>query len=248
MEKNQPPQPQLPQQQQQPQQVQQPGQPGHPPNVVYVTRPIVPHAPVMTDEIRQKSIDSKNKYPQLHLSEGEYVIFAIHRHFIGLIEIWAVVILLAVLILFGVAYYAANPGMFSSITMTSAEQLPSAAVLTIPALFVIGLFVLGGWIATYVYQGNKLFLTNESVIQVIRNSLFSTQEQTISLGNVEDASFIQHGLLQYALNYGLIRLSTEGEETTYSFNYAPSPRNEIAKLNEAVEAFKMGRPVDPDES
>lgn len=235
--KESPPQPQQPAQQD-----------AHPQNVVYVTRPIEPHAPVVTEEIRKKSEDSKKQFPELHLSEGEYVIFAIKRHFIGLIEIWAVVILLAVLMLLGVVYYAANPVLFSGILMRPEDQIPTAAALTIIVLFVIGLFALGGWIATYVYHGNRLFLTNESVHQVIRNSLFSTQEQTISLGNVEDASYQQHGILQYLLNYGNVRLSTEGEETTYSFSYAPNPKSEVNKLNAAVEAFKMGRPVDTDES
>jgi hypothetical protein len=48
-------------------------------------------------------------------------------------------------------------------------------------------------------------------------------------------------------NYGLIRLSTEGDETTYRFNYASSPKKHIAVLNNAVEAFKNGRPVNGDD-
>ena len=94
------------------------------------------------------------------------------------------------------------------------------------------------------YAQNRFFLTNESVIQEIQLSLFSKREQTVSLGNIEDASFSQKGILQTFFNYGSIRLSTEGDETTYRFQYVANPRHEIAILNNAVEAFKNGRPVD----
>ena len=45
------------------------------------------------------------------------------------------------------------------------------------------------------------------------------------------------------LNYGMIRLSTEGDETTYRFSYVANPKEQIAVLNNAVESFKNGRPV-----
>jgi len=81
------------------------------------------------------------------------------------------------------------------------------------------------------------------VIQEIQTSLFTKHEQTVSLINIEDASFEQKGILQTLLNYGSIRLSTEGDETTYRFNYVSDPKQQIATLNNAVEAFKNGRPV-----
>lgn len=113
-----------------------------------------------------------------------------------------------------------------------------------PILVFVGVVVLAMAIAYYVYINNKFFLTNESVIQEIQVSLFSRQEQTVSLGNIEDASFTQRGILQQILDYGDIRLSTEGDETTYRFSYVARPKDHIAKLNNAVESFKLGRPVE----
>jgi uncharacterized membrane protein YdbT with pleckstrin-like domain len=88
-------------------------------------------------------------------------------------------------------------------------------------------------------------MTNESVIQEIQHSLFSRHEQTVSLGSIEDASFRQSGILQTLLNYGTVRLSTEGEETTYRFSYVTNPRRHVSILNNAIESFKNGRAVDP---
>jgi uncharacterized membrane protein YdbT with pleckstrin-like domain len=99
------------------------------------------------------------------------------------------------------------------------------------------------YVNVWVYLNNTFFLTNESVIQEIQVSLFSKHEQTVSLQNIEDASYRQQGLLQTMFNYGSIRLSTEGDETTYRFNYVADPKRQIAILNDAVEAFKNGRPV-----
>ena len=64
--------------------------------------------------------------------------------------------------------------------------------------------------------------------------------------NIENSSFTQRGPLQSFFNYGSIRLSTEGDETTYRFEYVANPRREVAILNNAVEAFKNGRPVSDD--
>jgi hypothetical protein len=105
------------------------------------------------------------------------------------------------------------------------------------------LFLIGGYVAVWVYLSNRFYLTNESVVQEIQVSLFSKHEQTVSLSNIEDASYRQTGFLQSLLDYGSIRLSTEGDETTYRFNYVSNPKQEIATLNNAVEAFKNGRPV-----
>src|SRR5262245_40281972 len=85
----------------------------YPPGVVYVTRPLEPHAPVVTAETLKRHNASKLKFPQLQLSEGEFVIFGIQRHWIGLLNIWGFVILLSFLLLFGLTYYSANPQVFA---------------------------------------------------------------------------------------------------------------------------------------
>lgn len=218
------------------------------PQVVYLSRPLTPHEPHISDDVLRRHKESKQRYPELNLSDGEYVIIAIRRHPIGLIEIWAVVALMALLTFAFLPFYAANQSLFAGLFSQSADALPSAAVMVLPLLLMTALFAVGGYIATVVYTGNKFFLTNESVIQIIRVSLFSTKEQTISLANIEDASFRKHGILQTLLNYGSLRLSTEGDETTYRFNFVANPRNQISILNNAVESFKNGRPVDVDEN
>lgn len=213
------------------------------PQVVHVARPLEPEKQAMSPERQRLHERSKRLYPMLNLSEGEYVISAVRRHPIGLVLPLAagtIVIGLLLAVLFNYDLIVEALGITG--------PLASAASIAIPVLAIVVFVGLGMWIAYYVYVNNKFFLTNESVIQELQVSLFSRQEQTVSLANIEDASYTQHGILQQVLDYGDIRLSTEGDETTYRFSYVASPKGHIAELNNAVEAFKNGRPVGSDES
>lgn len=197
--------------------------------------------PEIPPHIMQRYEMSKHKYPHLNLSRGEYVIRAIKRHPIGILKIWAIA---GVLIL---AFLALMIGFFINGNDTLNGVADSGTLAMVGTGILIGLtilVVLGALVATYVYNNNRFYLTNESVVQEIQNSLFSKNEQTVSLANIEDASYKQGGILPMLLNYGIIRLSTEGDETTYRFTYVADPKKHIAVLNNAVEAFKNGRPVD----
>lgn len=208
------------------------------PQVVHLSRAINPAQQVVTPEVKEKHDRSVKAHPALNLSSHEYIINAVRRHPIGL------------LIPVGLTVFVV--ALIASIIINYQIIMESLGVLDPPAfgsVFFIGflsilLFLIGGYIAVWVYMNNRFFLTNESVIQELQQSLFIRKEQTVSLANIEDASFDQHGMLQTILNYGSIRLSTEGDETTYRFTYVSNPKKQIEILNNAVEAFKNGRPID----
>jgi uncharacterized membrane protein YdbT with pleckstrin-like domain len=212
------------------------------PKVVHATREVSPEALPVSEQNQLRSERSKKRYPRLNLTEGEFVVLDIKRHPIGLLLPVSVTALLLVALTSLLIFY---PGDIQS---TSSLPMPTFVQVLWPALLLMLLVSMGGLIAIWVYLQNQFYMTNESVIQEIQTSLFSRHEQTVSLGSIEDASFKQHGILQTMLNYGTIRLSTEGEETTYRFSYVANPRNQVAVLNNAIEAFKNGRPVDPYEN
>lgn len=213
-----------------------------PPQVVYITRPLDPEKPLVTPEAQKRHEEAIADYPHLNLSAGEYIISAVKRHTIGLLQIWAIGGLVVLILLAFVILLTSNAGgVVDGFGTTTTSLLP---LLIVPLLFVAVVVLIGCAIGTYVYRGNTFFLTNESVIQNVQSGLFSKRLQTVSLENVEDASYTQAGILPHLLNYGSIRLSTQGDETTYRFNYASNPQKQIALLNNAVEAFKNGRPVE----
>lgn len=212
------------------------------PKVVHAVRqPEAANLSVSEDNAKRHA-DSVKKYPHLNLSEGEFVILDVKRHPFGLLmPVFAtgtvILAIIAVLILY--------PTDTSAAVGTT---LPSYGAILVPMMILMLLVGVGGSIAVWVYLQNQFYMTNESVIQEIQTSLFSRHEQTVSLGSIEDASFKQSGIIQSMFNYGTVRLSTEGDETTYRFTYVSNPRNHVAILNNAIEAFKNGRPVDPYEN
>lgn len=201
---------------------------------VHVSRAVDPVEPEMSPEMTRRHEEAVKKYPTLNLSKHEYIISEVRRHPIGLVAILLVGGLLGIAVIFGLSAYPA---------LVPSGNPPFDALL-LPAILLLILIGLGTYIIAWVYQNNKFFLTNESVIQEIQTTLFAHNEQTVSLANIEDASYSQTGIVQLIFNYGSIRLSTEGDETTYRFHYVSNPKRQIAILNNAVEAFKNGRPVD----
>lgn len=209
----------------------------HQPQVVHMSRAVEPVDVEISPETKQRHDESMKRFPWLNLSEHEYIISAVHRHSIGM---WGPLIATSLSVSLVFIFMMNYPFIADSLGLSLANY---GLVLLTGILFVV-LFVIGGYLAIWVYTNNRFFLTNESVIQEIQSSIFSKKEQTVSLMNIEDASYSQRGPLQTMLNYGSIRLSTEGEETTYRFDYVSNPKEQIAILNNAVEAFKNGRPVE----
>ncbi len=203
---------------------------------VHITRPMDPGKTEIPPEIKERHEASRKRYPQLNLSDGEYIISAVKRHPFGLFQIWATA--------FGLI--AAFMGLLFAFLSGGGDGVNFDTVLPLATAILGILFVLilaGAVVASYIYNNNRFYLTNESVIQEIQNGIFSKHEQTVSLSNIEDASYMQTGILPAMFNFGLIRLSTEGDETTYRFSYVSDPKKEISILNNAVEAFKLGRRV-----
>lgn len=218
-----------------------PSGPEQQPTLVHVTRAYDLGEVVISPEIQRKHERSMHVYPFLNLSEGEYVIRAVRRHPIGLV-VPLVIGTLLLAIVFTLFFSYSDIVRIYSLTGPLANTAVASFFLAVAGLVV----ALSMYVSYYVYTHNKFFLTNESVIQEIQHSLFSRLEQTVSLASIEDASFTQQGILQAVFNYGDIRLSTEGDETTYRFTYVANPKDHIARLNNAVEAFKNGRSVADD--
>lgn len=190
----------------------------------------------VSGELMARHEESRRRFPGIHLSKGEYIIMEVRRHPIGLLSIWALTILLVGAALAIIPLYSANRDSIASVLDVAIASLPSEASLTLPVLALAAAFGMGGLIAVYVYNGNLFYLTNESIIQFVQNSIFSTKEQQINLVNVDDVSYRQHGILQQVLHYGTVRVSTEGDERNpYIFHFVANPQRVTRAINDAME-------------
>ena len=181
---------------------------------------------------------SKKDFPGLKLEEDEYVEFAFSRAKICLMMILGgtaaglILILLAfLLVILGQAMIDDMGRRFLFIILFA--LLASALII--------------GMIALKIYRGNKLFLTNKHVIQMIMNSIVSDSINIIDLASVEDASFRQDSLLQKIFHYGTFRLSTVGDETTYTFKYSDVSSSELKAVTKLITDAKKAYKKEKDD-
>lgn len=167
---------------------------------------------------------SKKDFPFLKLENDEYVEYAFSRARICLGMIFGGVALGVIVIL--LAFLLVLLGQSSLDEMGRNFMYVLLAVLVMVALII-------GIVALMVYRGNRLFITNKHVIQLVMKSPVATSINMIDLQSIEDASFHQNGILQKMFHYGTFRLSTVGDETTYTFDYSdisPTELREVAQL------------------
>lgn len=206
------------------------------PSVVHVSRSAEPVPQQLSPELKARHDESVASYPGLNLSESEYIVTDVPRHSIG-IALPIIITALLVMIIFSLLFnLPALVALVPTVT-TTVDYAP----FWIGGLLVAAIILAGGAIAVWVFRANQLIVTNESVIQEQQFGLFAHNEQTTSLGSIEDVSFDQTGILQMIFNYGSIRLATVGDETTYRFSYVAHPKQQVATINNAVESFKNGR-------
>ena len=98
-------------------------------------------------------------------------------------------------------------------------------------------------ISTKVYKGNRLYVTNKRLIHYEQTSLTAKSVNTIDLVSVEDVSFKQKGLIDQIFQLGSLRMSTVGDETTYTFKYAAKPTDEIETISYLIHVAKTRRKI-----
>ncbi|MBO7718405.1 hypothetical protein J6S37_02855 [Candidatus Saccharibacteria bacterium] len=173
-------------------------------------------------EIRHER--SKKDFPKVDFEDGEYIEFVFSRAKVCLLMIWGGVVIGLILVLFGFLLALMGQEMIDEMGMK---------FLFIILFALLAAAIIAGLLATKIYQGNKLIVTNIHVIQMVMNTPVSTSINIIDLPSIEDASFRQDSLLEKLFHYGTFRLSTVGDETTYTFKYSDiSPRDlkEVTKL------------------
>jgi hypothetical protein len=164
---------------------------------------------------------------------GERMVIDVKRHPIGILGTYiGVSILIVVLAVLG---YVVAPDILTSYTSSQVYGITTAILLC--SVILSGLFVL---VAHIVYWGNHWIVTNDSITQVLQNSLFSKQSSQLSMANLEDITVEQNGILPHLFDYGLLWAETAGEREKFRFPYCPHP-NEVAKqILQERETFMQG--------
>jgi hypothetical protein len=175
---------------------------------------------------------SVKEFPEIDLEEGEFVALHVVRSKIGLILIWV-----GEVVGFGALTVALSLFLIAGDSIFELNDVARGYLFMI--IFVLyGVLILSGVIGTVIYRSNHLYITNKRAIQKSRPSLFANSTNIIELKSIEDVSFRQDGILDYILRMGTIRMATMGDETTYTFPYVDTPRDEIRVITHLVHETK----------
>lgn len=172
------------------------------------------------------------------MRENERNIFEVKRHPIGLFGMYLSAGLLVVVV--AVLAFGVAPAMLTNYDKSTVIKIGSL-VFVVVALFT-ALFVA---IAHKVYIGNRWILTTDSLTQVLQRSLFDKQSSQLSLGNLEDVTAVQDGMLAHMMNFGVLRVETAGERSKFVFAFCPNPNYYAQQILRAREDFEQGRRADP---
>ena len=175
---------------------------------------------------------SAKDFPNIKLDEDEHVVLSVKRSFLGLIGLWlgGAICLIATIV---IAAIVANDSFFSDYLLGAFGG--SSLIWAIFFVIFVAIVVMT-FISTYIYCGNKMYITNQRAIQHIRTSIFNTSTNIIELERIEDVSFHQKGIFGSIFNIGTLRMSTVGDETTYTFEMLDTPTDEVETISKLVRA------------
>ncbi len=187
------------------------------------------------DPTQSQSKDPREVHNPLSVMQpGEQVICEIKRHPVGILGIYVATGVL--LIVVAILAFIVGP---SVITSASRTQVVAGGGLVFVVLAVLSLAFV--FVSNKVYWGNSWVVTSDSITQITQTSLFDKRSSQLSLGNLEDVSAEQNGILAHMLNYGLIRVETAGERSKFVFLYCPNPNYYAQKILSAREQFEQSR-------
>ncbi|MGH7241736.1 MAG: hypothetical protein ACREGB_05560 [Candidatus Saccharimonadales bacterium] len=174
------------------------------------------------------------------MQPGERIICEIKRHPIGIFGLYiasGTAIIASALIAFILA-----PHFLTAYTHKQVFGIAAIIFLVIA----LGTFIFT-FISNYVYWGNSWVVTSDSITQVSQTSLFNKQSSQLSLGNLEDVTAEQDGILAHMFNYGVLRVETAGNKSKFVFPFCPNPNYYAQQVLTAREQFEQGRRGDDEQ-
>lgn len=166
------------------------------------------------------------------MQAGERNICEIKRHPIGMLSMYiSAGFMLAVL---AVIIFLVAPIVFPN---ADKSQIYSYGLAVFLVLSVMALVFVS--ISHVVYWGNRWILTSDSLTQMQQRSLFGKQNSQLSLGNLEDVTASQDGMLAHMFGFGTLRVETAGERSKFVFPFCPNPNYYAQQILNAREQFEQ---------
>lgn len=174
---------------------------------------------------------------KVKLEQGETVEYIFRRSPILNILIVAGEIFITFAFIAFLIYVRSVPSISDNFFFMNDATTRNSMFLIVGILYLV--LLLAGLISIYVNRSNILFITNHRLIQNSTTTLISQSLNIISLRHVEDVSFKQTSLLDHIFRLGQLRLSTVGDETTYTFSYVDAVSDEtLSQVSDLISGRK----------
>lgn len=167
------------------------------------------------------------------MQPGEKVISVITRHPIGIIAIYAMIIV--ILIVVAAAVFVIGPSLVTN--QSSRDNITQAgSIVFLISLIVFAVF---GAVAHVVYWGNKWIVTSDSITQISRYSLFFRESSQLGMNHIEDVTAEQNGIFPHIFNYGTLKAETAGERSKFVLLFCPNPNFYATAILDAREEHEL---------
>jgi hypothetical protein len=177
------------------------------------------------DANRQKasehlSADAKKYFRLIEFDANEVLVTEIRKHVVGLLIIIFIGLFVGVAVMLGTGALAtADLNNFLNTEGVNDFKGPIATV----GIILLIITLVGTLIGAFIYRSNVIFVTSEKIAQVQYASLFNRKISQLSIGDVQDVSVQQKGIIAHLFNYGTLVVETAGEQQNYTFTFVPHP-------------------------
>ncbi len=183
-----------------------------------------------------KRFYTKKDFPGITLEKNEHVKLKVRRSRVIPIAIWTGMIIATILFTtLNMVILTGPNSAFMNLDSTS------RGFLGIIISVVFGVVLIAALISVHVYSNNRLLVTDKRIVQQVQSSLFSSSTNVIDLVSIEDVSFKQEGIFEHLLQIGTLKMSTVGDETTYTFKFVDTPIDELETITHLVHVIKEGK-------
>lgn len=166
----------------------------------------------------QLSAEGRKHFPLIEFDSSEEMVTEIRKHPIGLVAILlsGLAVIITCLI---VATVAATADLNSLLGGGNNMR----GIVVAGCLFLIIFAIIGTLIGVFLYRSNVIYITSEKLAQVLYPSLFHRKVSQLSIGDIQDITVSQNGILPHIFNYGKLVVETSGEQDNYIFTMVPDP-------------------------
>lgn len=160
-------------------------------------------------------------FKHIEFDKDEKLLYEIRKHGFGLFLIYFLGFFISTIMFVALVIGASYLGKDPLDTGADFDSLRIGMIVLGAVLTLVGLAATA--IGAYLYQSNVVLITSEKLAQVLYKNIFDRKVSQLSIGDVQDVTVSQKGILARIFHYGTLVIETAGEQQNYAFTFTPNP-------------------------